>query len=483
MLFNSIDFAIFLPIVFMLYWFFTQKNLKLQNLLIVVSSYVFYGWWDWRFLSLIIFSTLLDYFVGVSLSRELNLTKRKIYLWISIIVNLGFLGFFKYFDFFIENFTQAFTFFGYSISASRLDIILPVGISFYTFQTLSYSIDVYKKKLEPTKDIIAFSAFVCFFPQLVAGPIERATNLLPQFYKKREFEYEKAVDGMRQILWGLFKKMVIADNCALIVNTVFENSEDYSGSSLLIGAVLFSFQIYCDFSGYSDIAIGTSRLFGFNLMQNFAFPYFSRDIAEFWRRWHISLSTWFRDYLYIPLGGSQGGVGIKVRNTFIIFLVSGFWHGANWTFIIWGLLNALYIMPSIILNTNRHNIEIVAKGKFLPSFKDFFNILITFSLTVLAWIFFRAESVGHALIYLKGIFNKSLFSLPVLNSNFISIKVLFLLLSFFIIVEWLGRNSIYTLENFALISPLKRRMFYLIILFLIIIYGVTTKTEFIYFAF
>jgi D-alanyl-lipoteichoic acid acyltransferase DltB (MBOAT superfamily) len=288
---------------------------------------------------------------------------------------------------------------------------------------------------------------------------------------------------MRQILWGLFKKVVIADNCAQIVNVVFENSEDYSGSSLLIGAVLFSFQIYCDFSGYSDIAIGTSRLFGFNLMQNFAFPYFSRDIAEFWRRWHISLSTWFRDYLYIPLGGSQGGVGMKVRNTFIIFLVSGFWHGANWTFIIWGLLNALYIMPSIILNTNRHNIEIAAKGKFLPSFKDFFNILITFSLTVLAWIFFRAESVGHALIYLKGIFNKSLFSLPVLNSNFISIKVLFLLLSFFIIVEWLGRNSIYTLENFALISPLKRRMFYLIILFLIIIYGVTTKTEFIYFAF
>lgn len=478
MLFNSIDFAIFLPIVFILYWFFTQKNLKLQNLLIVVSSYIFYGWWDWRFLSLIIFSTLLDYFVGVSLSRELNLTKRKIYLWISIIVNLGFLGFFKYFDFFIENFTQAFTFFGYSISASRLDIILPVGISFYTFQTLSYSIDVYKKKLEPTKDIIAFSAFVCFFPQLVAGPIERATNLLPQFYKKREFEYEKAVDGMRQILWGLFKKVVIADNCALIVNTVFENSEDYSGSSLLIGAVLFSFQIYCDFSGYSDIAIGTSRLFGFNLMQNFAFPYFSRDIAEFWRRWHISLSTWFRDYLYIPLGGSQGGVGIKVRNTFIIFLVSGFWHGANWTFIIWGLLNALYIMPSIILNTNRHNIEIVAKGKFLPSFKDFFNILITFSLTVLAWVFFRAESVDRALIYLKGIFNKSLFSLP---DDIPNVEIL--LCVFLILIEWKGRENKYGFEFLVSKWPIYLRWIFYVFLILMLIYFGAKEQSFIYFQF
>lgn len=478
MLFNSIDFAIFLPIVFILYWFFTQKNLKLQNLLIVVSSYVFYGWWDWRFLSLIIFSTLLDYCIGVLLSNELNPTKRKIYLWISIIVNLGFLGFFKYFDFFIENFTQAFTFFGYSISASRLDIILPVGISFYTFQTLSYSIDVYKKKLEPTKDIIAFSAFVCFFPQLVAGPIERATNLLPQFYKKREFEYEKAVDGMRQILWGLFKKVVIADNCAQIVNTVFENSEDYSGSSLLIGAVLFSFQIYCDFSGYSDIAIGTSRLFGFNLMQNFAFPYFSRDIAEFWRRWHISLSTWFRDYLYIPLGGSQGGVGIKVRNTFIIFLVSGFWHGANWTFIIWGLLNALYIMPSIILNTNRHNIEIVAKGRFLLSIRDFFHIVFTFSLTTLAWVFFRAESVGHALIYLKGIFNKSLFSLP---EDMPNLEIL--LCIFLILIEWIGRENKYALGFLVSKWSIYLRWIFYVFLILMLIYFGAKEQSFIYFQF
>ena len=314
MLFNSIDFAIFLPIVFILYWFVTNKNLKLQNLLIVAASYLFYGWWDWRFLLLILFSTLVDYTIGRKLRIEDNQTKRKLLLWTSILVNLGFLGFFKYYNFFLDNFVTAFSFIGHPINPQGLNIILPVGISFYTFQTLSYTIDVYKRKLEPTEDFIAFSAFVSFFPQLVAGPIERATNLLPQFYKKRTFEYSKAVDGMRQILWGLFKKIVIADNCASYVNDIFSNYQDYSGNTLIIGAILFAFQIYGDFSGYSDIAIGTSRLFGFNLKQNFAFPYFSRDIAEFWRRWHISLSTWFRNYLYIPLGGSRGGNWNKTRN-------------------------------------------------------------------------------------------------------------------------------------------------------------------------
>ena len=301
MLFNSIDFAVFLPIVFFLYWIIGSKNIKTQNLLLFVVSYVFYGWWDWRFLSLIFFSTLVDYSIGSGLKTNTNQSQRKILLWVSILVNLGFLGFFKYYNFFLDNFISAFTFFGGSFTASSLQIILPVGISFYTFQTLSYSIDVYKRKLEPTRDFIAFGAFVSFFPQLVAGPIERATNLLPQFYKKRRFNYSNAVNGLKQILWGFFKKVVIADNCAEFANQIFNNSADYSGSSLLVGALFFTFQIYGDFSGYSDIAIGTSRLFGFNLMKNFAFPYFSRDIAEFWRRWHISLSTWFRDYLYIPL--------------------------------------------------------------------------------------------------------------------------------------------------------------------------------------
>lgn len=412
MLFNSIDFAIFLPIVFILYWFVTNKSLKLQNLLIVVASYVFYGWWDWRFLSLIVFSTIVDYTVGRQLRNEENQLKRKILLWTSILVNLGFLGFFKYYNFFLDNFVTAFSFFGQEIQANSLNIILPVGISFYTFQTLSYTIDVYKRKLEPTNDFIAFSAFVSFFPQLVAGPIERATHLLPQFYKKRTFDYSKSVDGMRQILWGLFKKVVIADNCAEYANQIFNNSAEMNGSSLVLGALFFTFQIYGDFSGYSDIAIGTSRLFGFDLMRNFNFPYFSRDIAEFWRRWHISLSTWFRDYLYIPLGGSRGGTWMKVRNTFIIFIVSGFWHGANWTFIVWGALNAIYFLPLLLTNNNRNNLETVAQGKLLPSIKELSFIFLTFGLTVFAWIFFRAENIGHAISYISEIFSSSLFTIP-----------------------------------------------------------------------
>ena len=426
MLFNSIDFAVFLPIVFILYWFVLNKNLKLQNFLIVAASYLFYGWWDWRFLSLILFSTIIDYLVGRKLRSEDNQTKRKILLWTSILVNLGFLGFFKYYNFFLDNFLTAFSLFGTEIKANSLNIILPVGISFYTFQTLSYTIDVYKQKLEPTKDFIAFSAFVSFFPQLVAGPIERATHLLPQFYKKRKFDYTLAVDGMRQILWGLFKKIVIADNCAEYANQIFNNSADMNGSTLVLGALFFTFQIYGDFSGYSDIAIGTSRLFGFDLMQNFNFPYFSRDIAEFWRRWHISLSTWFRDYLYIPLGGSRGGTWMKVRNTFAIFIVSGFWHGANWTFIVWGALNALYFLPLLLLNKNRTNTNTVAQGKYLPTFKEIFKIGITFSLTVFAWIFFRAESLTHALHYIKGIFQYSIFSVP----EILPIPVLILIVLF-----------------------------------------------------
>ena len=352
MLFNTLDFAIFLPAVFLIYWLF-KIHFKFQNFIIVLASYIFYGWWDWRFLSLILFSSIVDYGVGLKLKNEEKQVKRKILLWISIIVNLGFLGFFKYYNFFLDNFVSAFSFFGKEITVNSLNIILPVGISFYTFQTLSYTIDVYKKKLEPTKDFIAFSAFVSFFPQLVAGPIERATHLLPQFYKKRTFDYALAVDGLRQILWGLFKKVVIADNCAEYANWIFNNSADASGSTLILGAIFFTFQIYGDFSGYSDIAVGTARLFGFDLMKNFAFPYFSRDIAEFWRRWHISLSTWFRDYLYIPLGGSKGGTLSKVKNTFIIFIVSGFWHGANWTFIVWGALNAIYFLPLLLLGKNR----------------------------------------------------------------------------------------------------------------------------------
>jgi alginate O-acetyltransferase complex protein AlgI len=479
MLFNSLHFAIFLPIVFILFWFVLNKNLKLQNLLIVVSSYVFYGWWDWRFLFLILFSTIVDYSIGVLLGKQKYILRRKLLLFVSVVVNLGLLGVFKYYNFFLDSIYNTIPSLQVVLGFNTLDIILPVGISFYTFQTLSYTIDVYKRNLEPTKNFIAFSAFVSFFPQLVAGPIERATNLLPQFLKKRTFDYDNAVDGLRQILWGFFKKIVIADNSARIANEIFNNSADYSGSSLVLGALFFTFQIYGDFSGYSDIAIGTSRLFGYNLKQNFAFPYFSRDIAEFWRRWHISLSTWFRDYLYIPLGGSRGGTLMKVRNTFIIFIVSGFWHGANWTFIVWGFLHALYFLPLLLLNKNRVNTSIVAKGKYLPSIKDFFSILVTFSLTVLAWIFFRAENIGHAWSILETIFSNSIFTTP----DYSGMRTPIILILLFILIEWIGRESNYAIENLKNnFNFVIRWSFYIFLILLIGIFKGDNQ-QFIYFQF
>lgn len=479
MLFNSIEFAIFLPIVFILYWFVTNKSLKIQNLLLLAASYVFYGWWDYRFLSLIVFSSMIDYSIGLQMFKTDAKNKRKLLLFASLFVNLGLLGFFKYYNFFIDSFVDAFTFFGHSINPNRLNVILPVGISFYTFQTLSYSIDIYRGKLEPTKDVIAFFSFVSFFPQLVAGPIERASNLLPQFYKKRVFDYKKASDGMRQILWGLFKKVVIADNCAVFVNDIFSNSADHSGSTLFIGALLFAFQIYGDFSGYSDIAIGTARLFGFDLMKNFAFPYFSRDIAEFWRRWHISLSTWFRDYLYIPLGGSRGGNSMRIRNTFIIFIVSGFWHGANWTFIAWGFLNALYFLPVMLLSRNRSNLNDVAEGRYLPNLRELFQILSTFLLTIIAWVFFRAESISHAFSYLGEMLSTSLVAAPSAAPP----VQLWILLIFFISIEWIQRSKEHGLEiKEKTSSPYLRWLLYIILVILIDLFG-GTQSQFIYFQF
>lgn len=478
MLFNSIEFLFFLPITFILYWILQDKKLIYQNSLILFSSYFFYGWWDWKFLMLILLSTIIDYTIGIKLTHEKIKFRRKVYLWISLTFNLGILGFFKYYNFFLDNFIEAFTFAGVHIKANTLNIILPVGISFYTFQTLSYTIDVYNGKIKSTKDFIGFASFVSFFPQLVAGPIERAANLLPQFNKKRYFEYAKAVDGLKQILWGLFKKVVIADNCAEFANQTFTNINDSSGLSLVIGAIFFSFQIYGDFSGYSDIAIGTSRLFGFNLQRNFQFPYFSRNIAEFWRRWHISLSTWFRDYVYIPLGGSRVSMTKKIRNTFIIFLLSGFWHGANWTFIIWGALNAIYILPSIIIGSNRKYLQINTSKNVVSSLYELFNIILTFSITVFAWIFFRANSVTHALTYIKGIFN---------NDNWFSIdswplKTIFLVFIFFIL-EWRGKEEEFAIAKFGHNKhfTLRYLLFYAIIASIVLFGG--QKQAFIYFQF
>jgi D-alanyl-lipoteichoic acid acyltransferase DltB (MBOAT superfamily) len=482
MLFNSIDFAIFLPVVFTIYWLL-KSHLSSQNLLVVCSSYIFYGWWDWRFLLLILFSTLVDYSIGVYMAVTDREKYKKILLWLSLLVNLGLLGFFKYYNFFLDNFLQSFSFFGFHLQPNTLNIILPVGISFYTFQTLSYVIDIYRGKLEPARDFVSFAAFVSFFPQLVAGPIERAANLLPQFYQSRYFNYQNVVGGLRQILWGLFKKMVIADNCAVFANLIFNNSEDYSGSTLALGAVFFAFQIYGDFSGYSDIAIGTSKLFGFNLMQNFAFPYFSRNIAEFWRRWHISLSTWFRDYVYIPLGGSRGSKGSQVRNTIIIFVVSGFWHGANWTFIVWGLLNALYFLPLLLLKKNRAYTNNVAEKTFLPNFKEIFQLTLTFGITVVAWVFFRADTLTHALQFLTDMISFNFFTLPAYSIRKLIYPTL-VLLCFFIIIEWLGRRNEYAIELILnkLPQPI-RWVFYSFLIVLIGMYMQTNETTFIYFQF
>ena len=478
MLFNSIGFAIFLPVVFLLYWLVTNKNLRIQNILLLLASYYFYACWDWRFLFLLMFSTLLDYCTGLKMQEAENQKGKRFWFWLSITINLGFLGVFKYYNFFAQSFAEAISHVGLQVNPWTLQVILPVGISFYTFHGLSYVIDVYKDRIRAESNFVDYAVFVSFFPLLVAGPIERATHLLPQIKKRRTFNYTQAVDGLRQILWGLFKKIVIADNCAEFANQIFNSSADQSGSTLALGAVLFAFQIYGDFSGYSDIAIGTARLFGIDLLRNFAFPYFSRDIAEFWRRWHISLSSWFKDYLYIPLGGSKGGNWMRIRNTFIIFIVSGFWHGANWTFIVWGALNALFIMPSIIMKTNRNHLETVAQGNILPTVKEFFQMTVTFSLAVLAWIFFRAENISHAFSYISGIFSRSLFSIPTITP-----RLLMLLIIIFMVIEWLGREQQYAIAKLGLQwkRPIRYAMYYAIIIAIFWFAG--KDQQFIYFQF
>jgi len=485
MLFNSITFAIFLPIVFLIYWFVFQRNLKVQNFFVVVASYVFYGWWDWRFLLLIVFTSFCSWGCGLLMQRADNQQitpirlSRKFLSISNIVLNLVILVVFKYYNFFVESFIFAFASVGLHIQPHTLKIILPIGISFYTFQALSYSIDVYKRKIEPTKDIVSFFAFIGFFPLLIAGPIERATNLLPQFYKNRTFNYEKAADGMRQILWGLFKKIVIADNCATYVNMVFANPQDQTGSTLLLGALFFGFQIYGDFSGYSDIAIGTARLFGINAMRNFAYPYFSRDIAEFWRRWHISLTTWFRDYVYIPLGGSRVSKIKVVRNTFIIFLVSGFWHGANWTFIAWGAFHALLFLPLILLNQNQKYTDTVSDGKILPSIKEFFQIGLTFLLVIIGWVFFRADSISQAFEYFGGMVQ---FGTLRASYQMFMVKEAWFVLGM-VVVEWIGRKKLYGLEKIGLTwKPIFRyAMYYAIILLIFWFSG--DEHVFIYFQF
>ena len=475
MLFDSLDFALFLPIVLTIYWLF-NKSLKAQNIIIVCASYIFYGCWDWRFLWVILFTTLVDYLVGLKLTATKSGVKRKSLLLFSLLTNIGFLFFFKYFNFFIDEFVTSFEFFGRTIEKSTLHIIVPIGISFYTFQTMSYTIDIYKKEIVPTKNIIAFTAFVSFFPQLIAGPIERASNLLPQFLNQRSFNRENVLHGLRQILWGLFKKMVIADNIGEFVNQILDNANQESGSSIALSIALYHIQVYADFSGYSDIAIGTARLFGFDLVQNFSFPLFARDISDYWRRWHISFSNWLRDYIYFPLGGSRGTILFQLRNLFITFIVSGLWHNLSLNFLIWGLLNATYFIPVVIKNRKRKKQPDYSKSSM--SFRISSDIFVTFILVIFTRFFYKAETFDQSLFWLEKVFSTSFFHFP--QSPKI---VLIIFIISFLVIEWFGRNQKYALENLTFLRTRSlRHIFYYALIFLVFYYSGETQ-NFIYFQF
>lgn len=451
MLFNSFEFLIFLPIVFLSYWF-VFRRLWWRNLFVVVASYVFYSWWDWRFLILIALTSLFSFISGLLLERYEGQRKlQKVVSATNIVLNLTILGIFKYYNFFVENLDALFGMMGFHLDWVSMNVILPVGISFYTFQALSYSIDVYQKKLPATHDIVEFFAYISFFPQLVAGPIERATNLLPQFQRNRQFDYAKAVDGCRQMLWGFFKKIVVADSCGDIVNEAWEQYQVYPGISLFLLGVLFTIQIYCDFSGYSDIAIGCARLFGINLMRNFNYPYFSRSIPEFWRRWHISLTTWFRDYIYFPLGGSRCDKWKILRNVYIVWGISGLWHGASWHFVFWGLFHATLLAIYNIFGINTKYNHVVAYGKYLPSIKEFFQMALTFCLAVFGWIIFCAESMTQAIDYFEHMFTNPFISKGMRFGEATMWCILF------VMIEWVQRDKQHALQ-FTNMKPFNYRI-------------------------
>lgn len=495
MLFNSIQFAIFLPIVFVLYWFVTKRNLKIQNILLLVASYVFYGWWDWRFLFILILLSVANYFIGIGIENNQEKKGGKIWFVTGLIVNLGVLGIFKYYNFFIDSFIDLVSLFNYDLPRSTTKIILPLGISFYTFLSLSYIIDIRKKTLVANRNIIEVILSLSFFPIILAGPIERPASLLPQIERRREFKYDQAVDGLRQILWGLFTKVVIADNLAIYVDELFLNYSNYSGSTLLLGAIFYAIQIYADFSGYSDMAIGVAKLFGFNLMRNFAYPYFSRDISEFWKRWHISLVNWFRDYVFLPISFAvswrlKGEKVLFIRNELFIYIVAstivwfltGLWHGANYTFIIWGMIHGffliLYKCQMKPRKTLFKKLNINNKGIALSIIES----LLTLIIVLVAWIFFRAENIGHALGYISGIFSQSLFEIPKFSGMEKALTTIILVV-IFVLIEWRGRESQYAIAKIGLgwKRPLRYAFYYAIIIMIFLLGA--SEQAFIYFQF
>lgn len=485
MLFNSFEFLVYLPIVFCGYWFLFKK-LNIQNLFIIIVSYVFYGWWDWRFLFLIFFTSICCFTSGYLIGNIENKKRKRLICGLNIFINISILGFFKYFNFFADNLKILFQQFGYPLDWFTLDVLLPVGISFYTFQAISYPIDVYRGKIKATNNFVAFLAFISFFPQLVAGPIERSTQLLPQFLHKRFFDYSRAVDGMQQILWGFFKKIVIADNCAVFANFIFDNYKDFNAPLLWLGAFMFTFQIYGDFSGYSDIAIGTARLFGINLTRNFHYPYFSRDIAEFWRRWHISLNTWFRDYIYIPLGGSKVSKIKVIRNIMIIFLLSGLWHGANWTFIVWGAYHGILFMPLILLNLNRKNLSIIAEDSKFPTIKEFFSVVVTFIFVMIGWIIFRSNTIEESFGYIYNCFTDFRpdfnYTLALIPISKVMLMMTFLFIILMLCLEWTQRKKNFGLQYIQKLPTGIRWISYYSLIFIIALFA-GEQELFIYFQF
>jgi len=484
MLFNSLAFAIFLPVVFLLYWYVFKKSVKVQNGLVLVASYFFYGLWDWRFLFLILASTLVDYYVGIQIDKNAEKPQfKKYWLWLSVFFNLSLLGFFKYYNFFTDSFIDLFEILGYTIKSTwTLQIILPVGISFYTFQTMSYSLDIYYKRIKPTKDFLSFATFVAFFPQLVAGPIERASNLLGQITQKRIVHIPQITAGLKLILWGLFKKMVIADSLAPIVDDIFANHMHYPASTLVLGVTLFSFQVYGDFSGYSDIAIGTAKLFGIELMSNFKFPNFSRNVAEYWQRWHVSLSTWFRHYVYIPLGGSRVSKIKSIRNICIIFLVSGFWHGANWTFIFWGGFHALAFIPVFLLGRNTvYKNSVVGQNSLLPSLTEVFQVLLTFGIVTFSRIFFRSASITDAFNFIHRIGSDFSYEAYLHPMGYRMLDY-YILVVIFVFYEYLIRKN--ERSPFAFKNKYVRFFVYsLVVLSMLLFYDDGVDRSFIYFQF
>ena len=476
MLFNSLTYAMFLPIVFAIYWLL-RKNFKWQNYFLLLASYVFYAWWDWRFLGLLFGMSLLSWLCGYLIIRSRYTSHHvnaKCCMITSIVINVGILALFKYYNFFIGSFADLF---GLQNSIHSLKIVLPLGISFFTFQAIAYVLDVYKRKIEPT-NLVDCLLYIGFFPKLLAGPIERPTNLIPQIQKPRVFEYDLAVDGCRQMLWGLFKKVVIADNAALYVNQVYGDYANQSGSTLLLAAILYTIQIYGDFSGYSDMAIGTAKLFGFRFRDNFLFPYFSRNMNEFWRRWHISLNTWFVDYVYIPLGGSRNGKWHTIRNIMIVFLLSGLWHGADWSFVAWGAYHGLLLVLLILLNRNTKYEHVVAYDKVIPTFKEFGQMLLVFTLATFGWMMFRADNMSQFIDYTRRMCSSDLFSIPKLTGYYI----LFANIAFMFVMEWFMRRNTHGLDFKHHTSHIIHYTLYTLVFILILLFGGHTE-NFIYMYF